>query len=278
MADLILPTKKLPPKAISPNVTIIFSLPKAGKSSIAAELPNALHLDFERGTLALEVMSMHVKSLNDIYKINKLVRDAKYPYKYVVVDTLSSLEELCLPEAERRYAKSPEGSDWFMADADDNTKLHKDSGKMKYGNILNLGYGKGYRYLQDVFAEVLGVFERMAPKVIMLAHSTTSTHTDKNDKEVTKLDLMMEKKTKFVASFKADAIGYFYRKGDKGYINFSAAGDGGGRFRYLEKEDILISEFIQDEEAGTEKLVTYWDKVYAPKNNKPVTKKVTPKK
>jgi hypothetical protein len=276
MAELVLPMKKRAPISISPNVTIIFSKPKVGKSTITSKLPQALHLDFEKGTLALEVMSMQVTKLADIYEIAKLVKEAKYPYKFLVADTLSSLEDLCLPEAELRYSRSPEGKDWFLADVDDDTILHEMSGKNVYQNILNLPFGKGYRYIQDVFSEILGIFEKMAPKVVLLAHSTATVKMI-NKVEVPSIDLMMLGKTKFVAEFKADAIGYLYRDGKKCFIDFSASKDGGGRFRYLEKAPILISEYMDDAE-GNEKLITYWDKIYAPKNNESKeTKTVTPK-
>ena len=90
----------------------------------------------------------------------------------------------------------------------------------------------------------------------------------------------MSKKCKFAATFKADAIGYMYREGKQNFINFTASEDvgAGGRHRYLEKEHILISEYIEGEDGEDEKFVTYWDKIFSPKNEKSTKKKITKKK
>jgi hypothetical protein len=77
----------------------------------------------------------------------------------------------------------------------------------------------------------------------------------------------MSKKCKFAATFKADAIGYIYREGKQNFINFTATEDvgAGGRHRYLEKDHILISEFVENDK-GEEVLNVYWDKVYKPQS------------
>jgi len=46
---MILPTKKVEATRVNPKKLIIYSKPKAGKSTLVAELPNALHLDLEEG-------------------------------------------------------------------------------------------------------------------------------------------------------------------------------------------------------------------------------------
>lgn len=89
---------------------------------------------------------------------------------------------------------------------------------------------------------------------------------------------MLGKKARFSSTFRADAIGYIYRKNNsQNWINFTATDDvlAGNRFRYLEKKHILISEYI-DQEDGSEKLVTYWEKIFAPskvKSQQPNPKK-----
>jgi hypothetical protein len=79
----------------------------------------------------------------------------------------------------------------------------------------------------------------------------------------------MSKKNRFVSTFKADAFGYMYRKDKKNYINFTATDDiiAGGRHRYLEKDHILISEYVKDEQ-DNDQLITHWDKIFDAKNNK----------
>ena len=61
-------------------------------------------------------------------------------------------------------------------------------------------------------------------------------------------------------------IFYYHFTGAKikqNFINFTATEDvgAGGRHRYLEKEHVLISEYVEDEN-GNESLKTYWENIY----------------
>jgi hypothetical protein len=274
MAKINLPTKPRPAVLNTPKRMIIFSKPKVGKTFTVSKLPKCLILDFEDGTLAIDALSVPIKKFSDIKDVCQAIRDkvkeneGKAPYNFIAIDTASALEEMCLGEAERRWSISPDGKKWFMADPDDSTKLHPKSGKAQYGSIMHLPYGKGYQLVAEVFGDVINMVEKVTPKLILLAHSTYAS-LNKEGVEFTSLDIQMSKKCKFTATFKADAIGYMYREGKQNLINFTASEDvgAGGRHRYLEKEHILISEFIEDDK-GEETFATYWDKIFAPKKAK----------
>lgn len=270
MAEINLPTK--PRKAVlsTPKRMILFSKPKVGKTFTVSKLDKCLILDFEEGTLAIDALAVPIKKFSDIKDVcvairKKFKEDKKAPYNYIAIDTASALEEMCLSEAERRWSISPEGKKWFMADPDDPTKLHPKSGKAQYGSIMHLPYGKGYQLVAEVFGDVINMVEKVTPKLILLAHSTYAS-LNKEGVEFTSLDIQMSKKCKFTATFKADAIGYMYREGKQNFINFTASEDvgAGGRHRYLEKEHILISEYVENEK-GDEEFVTYWDSIFSPK-------------
>jgi hypothetical protein len=260
MEEIKLPTKKRKAVLDTPKRMILFSKPKVGKTTIVSQLENCLILDFEDGTLAIDALSYPIKKISDVVKVCKAIVAANNPYDYICIDTASALEEMAIPVAEQRFANSPEGEKWFLED--ENGKLHPKSLKAKYGNVMNLPYGKGYTLVADVFNDVLNRLEKVAPKIILLAHSTYAT-LNKEGVEFTSLDIQMSKKCKFAATFKADAIGYIYREGKQNFINFTASEDvgAGGRHRYLEKEHVLISEYV-DGEDGSEVLKTYWDKIY----------------
>jgi hypothetical protein len=273
MAKINLPTEPRPAVIKTPKRMIIFSKPKVGKTLITSKLPKCLILDFEEGTLAVDAMSLQVKKFSDIDDICTAIRDAEYPYQFIAVDTASALEEMCILEAERRWANTVEGANWFKRDPDNPSKYHPKSGKMQMGTILNLSWGKGFQMVADIFNEVILKLEKHAPKLILLAHSTYAT-LNKDGVEFTSVDIQLGKKSKFNATFKADAIGYMYRDGKQNKINFSATDDvgAGGRHRYLEKDHVLISEYVEDEN-GNEKLITYWEKIFAPSKEKSKSKK-----
>jgi hypothetical protein len=259
MAEINLPLEPRPPQILAPNRLVLFSKPKVGKTTLVSTLPKNLILDFEKGTLAVAAMAVQVKSYQDIDAICAAIQKAGYPYQYITIDTASSLEEMCMLQAEINYANSPEGEKWFLQNPDGT--LHERSGKLQYANILNLPYGKGYQYLAEAYEAAIKKLERCAPRLIILAHSTTTTVT-KDGVESVSLDLQLNKKPKFYTLYKADAVGYIYRKGTQNFINFTATEDvgAGGRFRNLEKEHILISEYDEQDN-----LVTYWESIFPTK-------------
>ena len=220
MPEINLPMKPRPAVQSTPRRTILFSKPKTGKTVTVSKLPNCLILDFEKGTLAIDAMAYQVKSIGDVPRICAAIKKADFPYDYIAIDTASALEEMCLPEAERRWATSKDGEKWFLQDEKGN--LHPKSGKAQHGNVMNLPFGKGYALVAEIFTEVLTMIERCAPKIIILAHSTYAT-VNKEGSEFTSLDIMLGKKSKFSATFRADAIGYIYRKGTQNFVNFTEA-------------------------------------------------------
>lgn len=263
MAEINLPLKPRPAVTTTPKRLILFSKPKVGKTLTLSKLPGCLILDFEDGSLAIEAMSYPIKKLNDINAVCNAIKEAEYPYEYIAVDTASALEEMCIPIAEKQYAKSPEGKDWLLADST-GEKLHPQSGKAKWGSIMNLPYGKGYILVSDLFNQIIEKLQKHAPKLIIVAHSKYSM-LKKDGAEFSSVDIQMSNKCKFVATFKADAIGYIYRDDKQNFVNFTASEDvgAGGRHRYLEKDHILLSEYKENKE-GEEEFITYWDKIFNP--------------
>ena len=63
-----------------------------------------------------------ILSIGPIVSIKKII-DADYPYKFLVVDTITALEEKCIPYAEILYSRKPMGKSWFKKDT--NGKLDK---------------------------------------------------------------------------------------------------------------------------------------------------------
>jgi hypothetical protein len=128
---LILPMKKVDAEVKSPKNLIIFSKPKVGKTTLLANLENCLLVDLEEGSDYVSAMKVKARSIEDLKKIGKAIKDAGYPYKYVALDTITALEEMCVPMAEDMYSKSSMGKNWFT------------EGKPKYGTILNMPNGAG---------------------------------------------------------------------------------------------------------------------------------------
>lgn len=240
MSELILPTKKVAAKSHSPRKLIIYSKPKVGKTSALADLDNALIIDLEKGTDFLDAMKVQVNDLAELRKVGDAIIAAGKPYRYIVLDTITKLEEMCLPLALTMYKKTPMGKSF------DGT------------NVLTLPNGAGYLYLREAIESVVRYVETLADRVIYLGHIKLKA-IEKNGKEVNAADLDLTGKIKSMMSADVDAIGMLYREGSKNILSFKTTDDiiCGARPKHLKNQDIVLSEM---DEKGN--LKVNWDKVF----------------
>lgn len=252
---IVLPTKPVAALHKSPKNLIIFSKPKVGKTSLFSKLEGCLILDLENGTDYLDALKIKAESVEEIKSIGEEIKLAGYPYKYIAIDTITALEEMCVPYAEKLYAKTSMGKNWFKRTEDG--KLTSESGKAIYGTILNMPNGAGYPYLREAFTKVIEYIKTLAPRVILVGH-IKDVLLDKNGTEFTALDLDLTGKIKRITSSQSDAIGYLYRKGTQNILSFRTTDEisCGARPDHLRNQDIIVSEMIDG------KLNTYWDRVY----------------
>ena len=248
MSKITLPTGIEPASIKSPKNLIIFSKPKVGKTTLLAGLENCLLLDLEQGSDYVAAMKIQANSVDEIKEIGKAIKEANYPYKYIAVDTITALEEICVGYAEELYSKSSMGMNWFKSGG----------GKEKYGSILNMPNGAGYPWLRDAFVKVVNYIRTWAPHIILLGH-IKDVQLDKAGAEFNTMDLDLTGKIKRIASSKSDAIGYLYRKGNKNILSFKTSDEVacGARPDHLKNQELVISEV---EENGNIKV--YWDKVF----------------
>lgn len=246
-----LPMEPIEAEVVNPTNLIIFSKPKVGKTTLIQGLKKALLLDFEKGSGYVTAQKVNVSSITDLKIIGKKIKEAKYPYDYIVVDTVTALEEKCVDYAEELYSKTPMGQGWFG----------EGGGKEKYGNILNLPKGGGYFYLREAYTKVIDYIKTWAPNIILFGH-VKDGELAKEGGEFNALDLDLTGKLKRIASSKSDAIGYLYRKGNQNILSFVTSDKVicGARPSHLGNQQIVLSEILED---GTIKY--YWDKIYIKK-------------
>jgi len=240
----------------SPKNIIIFSKPKCGKTALIAQLPGFLILDLEKGSDYVDALKVQANNIDEIKKIGTAIKDAGYPYKGVAIDSITALEEMCIPYAEIIYSRTSMGKNWFKANAD-NTGYAEDSGKKIYGNILNMPQGGGYQYLREAFSKMIEYIKTWAPRIILVGH-VKDTMLEKNGKEFSSLELDLTGKIKRITASQSDAIGYMFRKGEQNILSFKTTDEisCGARQEHLRNAEIVISEIIDG------KLVTYWERIY----------------
>ena len=106
-----LPKTKKPAEKQDPKNLLIFSKPKQGKSSALAELPGALCIDLEDGGYDyIDAVKIKANSVSDIKEICKAIKEADYPYQFIVLDTITALEEMVKPLALKLYTDTVAGS------------------------------------------------------------------------------------------------------------------------------------------------------------------------
>lgn len=244
--EIKLPTSKVPAQALSPRNLIIFSKPKTGKTTLLSQLDNCLILDLEQGSKYLEAMKVEANSIADIKAVGKAIKDANNPYDYVAVDTITALEEMCIPYAEELYMKTPMGKNWMT------------DGKLKYGTIIGLPNGAGYQYLREAFTKVVAYIQTWAPRIILVGH-VKDTVLEKNGSDFNSLDLDLTGKLKRITASNSDSIGYLYRKGKKNILSFKTSDDiaCGARPKHLSNQEIVLSEMDENGE-----VTTHWNKIY----------------
>jgi hypothetical protein len=235
----------------SPNRLFIYATYKVGKTSMITGLNDYLCIDFEDGSSHYEGNFISIQALAEEHKLTllevlnelfqKLETDGKI-YKYLILDTATSMEDVAKEYAGLLYKQTPLGSNW------------------KGGDILALPHGAGYGYLRNAFERIYNRFEKYCDRLILLGHVKNSSIT-KDGKEVAARDVNLTGGLKHVVCAHADAIAYLYRK-DKNTNVLSFVKEGetdlatGTRCDHLADKEIVISEKIDGN------IVTHWDKVY----------------
>ena len=237
-----LPTKKVLATRANPKRLVIYSKPKAGKTSALALLDNCLLLDFEKGSDYVDAMKLKIDSLQTLKEVGAEIVKAGKPYKYIAVDTVTALEELCLGYAKSLYMDTPMGKT-FAGD-----------------NVLKLPNGAGYLYLREAFFKILDYIETLVPEdgsIILLGH-LKDKNIDIAGKEVAAVDLDLTGKIKSLVCAKADAIGLLSRKGNQVILNFKTSDEitCGARPDHLKNQEIILTESINGN------LIASWDKVF----------------
>jgi hypothetical protein len=288
----MLPTQKIPPQTKNPNVLVIYSIPKTGKTSALADLEGCLILDFEGGTKSLNAMSVNiiglakpVKEAPDVTKARHEFKDTKgttrpqlylsevidelrksNPYKYIAMDTITKYEDMCIYDATITYMKSPIGKNFNRYDEEDfrlsggRVQIGALKPKEEWDSVLSLSRGAGYAWLRESYEKYINELVKLGKPVILCAHIKTSALTSKEGREVEGKDLNLTGKIKDTTSaLIADSIGYIYREGKKNYISFQPSDEvkSGSRSKHLSGKVLLLSEELED---GT--IKTFWENIY----------------
>lgn len=202
---VVLPTAPVPPSRVNPRNLLLIGLPKVGKTTIISKLDNCLIIDLEQGTDFLEAMKIPAKSVQDIVNICVAIKEANYPYKFIAIDTITMLEELCGKVVLTEYKK--EKPDYT-------------------GTWASIEYGRGTQKVKEMMSDIQKLLESVCPNVIWVGHiKDRSLNLADNGSPVTVKDINLTGSLGSAFSAKVDAVGFIVRDSVDGslIIDFNTA-------------------------------------------------------
>jgi hypothetical protein len=137
--------KSTPKKSLSDYTTLCYGIPKAGKTSLCAEIPDALFLSCEPGTNALSVFEIPIRSWTEFLEACKAVEQEGDRFKCLVLDTVDACHRFC--------------SEYICKQ---NNVKHESE----------LPYGRGYGLISNEFWRVISKLASLHPGMIMISHAT----------------------------------------------------------------------------------------------------------
>lgn len=179
----LLPTEKTKIKTsfFTQNV-LIYGLPKVGKTSFAAQYPNALHMATEEGYNNLEIDVVKLTKWDDTYTVGKELQTTKHNYKTIVFDTVDLLYKHCENFVMKQHeAKHPS----------------------------DLPYGKGYSLVRDEFVSVINRYNQLGFGLTFISHAKEREQSSKTAKW-TYMDTSMPAQPNGIICGLVDLILYFY--------------------------------------------------------------------
>lgn len=135
----------------APLKVVLYGVEGIGKSSFAARFPQPVFIDTEGGTGRLDVQRLPAPdSWQMLLDEAAAAADGQVPCQTLVLDTADWAEKLCMAGVCARF---------------------------KVKGIEDIGYGKGYTYVKEDFAQLLDVLEKVIASgrhVVVIAHAAVA--------------------------------------------------------------------------------------------------------
>lgn len=239
---ITLPTSKTPAATQDPKNLIIYGVPKVGKTTLLSTLDNNLILDFEDGSDYVEALKIKIHTLQDLLETCKAIQEAGKPYKFITIDTVTTIEEFAKPIALQQYKATPAGANFN-------------------GDILLAPNGAGYGYVRSAVEKLLDMIGKCAQNIILVGHVKDKSIVSASGAEVGNLkDFDLTGKLGRILAAKSDAIGFIHRDKDSNLcINFETNGEAtaGARPKHLANKSIIVAERQENGE-----FVSHWERIY----------------
>lgn len=247
---------------------LIMALPKIGKTQMLLDLPNSLHIDYQRGAESFGGVSVnmlseleklkqaHIASGSDddpptlltvLREIAIELREKKAKgeqYDFIILDPLTEFQRTALLLAEQKY---------YASNLPDKIKNITDI-------RMDLEWGKGYTFLELASIQIIEEFLTFPKHCLILVGHPKNQVVIKEGKEITVDDLDLENKVKGYIVQNVPVIGSLTRRrNNENWLSFKRGDNAlyyGARPDHLHEKEFLISKMVDG------KLETYWDQIF----------------
>ena len=238
---ITLPTTKVPALVQDPKNLILYGIPKIGKTTILSHLQDCLIIDIESGSDYIDALKVKINSLAELKELCIEINKAGKPYKFIAIDTVTSLEEFAKPIALANYKKTPAGTNYE-------------------GDILMAPMGSGYAYVREAVEKIIAMVASVTTNVILVGHVKDKSIVSSSGAEIGNMkDFDLTGKLGRILAAKSDAIGFIYRdEASNLCINFETNGEAtaGARPEHLANKRIIVSEKTEDG------FISHWDRIF----------------
>lgn len=228
----LIPSAPVKKEIQGPRRLLIYSPPKIGKTSNLVHLPESYLVDLEGGAHGFyEGMIIKANSPRLLKDFFAEASESNFHARFLIIDTVTKLEEFAMPWAGQMYKQTPIGKNW------------------KGKDITTLPNGAGYLYLRKAVMELIDRFQSMCDYLILLGH-VKYTNLSTQSEEVLIKELSLTGKLKEIVMANADAIAFMYvgENPNERYLSFESNGNtiSGSRVEHLDGKRILISTKKED--------------------------------
>lgn len=269
------PNQKIKATAKDPRKLVIYAHRKAGKTLSASFIKDSLILDMENGSDFIDAVKVNVLGVNppkkhstkesklkrakngcfylsELYNIldNEMEKNqGEYPYKRLIIDTGTKLDDWAIWSATEKHMRTTKGENFNRVD---NNKKNPILPRSEWSPVTELAHGQGWGLHRVEFMDILETLHKYCHTLVIVCHvklKEIKTHT----KTVNVEEIDLSGKLAGITSSWADAVGKVYRKKDTTFISFKSTGgdnNAGTRIPWLAGKDFPLLEHhkIKDEE------------------------------
>lgn len=211
---------------------LIYGPPKVGKTTLAAQIPNAFWLTTERGHNFVEIREQQINKWEDVLEIGKALITQTHGIKTLVIDIADYFFKHC-----ERYVME----------------------KHKVEHPSDLAYGKGFSLVKDEFTRVVTRLNSVGCGMVFISHAKEKTQKTKTG-EWTVMGTSMPGTAESLIAGMCDIILYCYlNENNKALMRtkptkYILAGDRSKRLPELMPLDYkLLTDFLSGKRKMSEK-------------------------